>query len=87
MVEKMYKVNREFIENIQFFQNLTRQQKDQTAGILTEQKFLKGQFIVHENDPASSFYIIKKGTVSITKNGKEIRTLTDGASFGENALL
>lgn len=43
--------------------------------------------VVNQNDDASSFYIIKKGTAVITVNGKEINKIKEGDSFGENALL
>lgn len=35
---------------------------------------------------ASSYFIIKYGVVSITKGGKEIRKMSAGDSFGEQAL-
>jgi len=41
---------------------------------------------VNEGDPASSFYIIKEGTVQILKGGKELRKMAKGDSFGEQAL-
>jgi cGMP-dependent protein kinase len=39
--------------------------------------------IVQEGDPASSFYIIKEGTVTVMKAEKDIRKLSKGDSFGE----
>jgi cGMP-dependent protein kinase 1 len=42
---------------------------------------------VNEGDQADSFYMIKEGTVSIIKDGKELRKLHKGDSFGENALF
>jgi len=39
-----------------------------------------------EGDPASSFYIIKEGQVTVMKSGKEIRKMNKGDSFGEQAL-
>jgi cGMP-dependent protein kinase len=39
--------------------------------------------IVQEGDPASSFYIIKEGTVTVLKGEKDIRKLSKGDSFGE----
>jgi cGMP-dependent protein kinase len=38
---------------------------------------------VTEGDPASSFYIIKEGTVTVLKGTKEVRKLYKGDSFGE----
>jgi cGMP-dependent protein kinase 1 len=53
---------------------------------LISQKFKPGEIIVHEGDPASSFYFIKEGTVSIVKGDKELRKMMQGDSFGEQAL-
>jgi len=39
---------------------MTSDQKDAAASVLISQKFSKGQTIVNEGDPASSFYIIKE---------------------------
>ena len=55
--------------------------------VLITESFKKGEIIVNINDPASSFYIIKEGTVSVmAKDGKQIRTMTKGDYFGESAL-
>lgn len=54
--------------------------------MISSQKFKKGEIIVAEGDPASSFYVIKDGTVSVLKGDKEIRKMVKGDSFGEQAL-
>ena len=114
MVAKEYDLNRTFIDDIAFFrikiensiynllENLNAGQKNALAGVLYTQKFSKGQNIVVEGDPASSYYIIKevfkilfnifnfnfinKGSVSVIKGDKEIRKLFKGETFGEAAL-
>ncbi len=48
---------------------------------------MKGQPIVNEGDPASSFYIIKSGEVKIVSKGKEVGRLKEGEYFGENGLM
>jgi len=86
MITKQYQDNRIFIEDVKFFNAMTSDQKDAAASVLISQKFTKGQTIVNEGDPASSFYIIKEGTVQILKGGKELRKMGGGDSFGEQAL-
>lgn len=86
MVAKEYEFNRSFIDDIAFFQNLTTGQKNALASVLYTQKFSKGQPIVVEGDPASSYYIIKEGSVSVMKGDKEVRKLFKGETFGEAAL-
>ena len=65
---------------------MTADQKDDVASVLITLKFAKGQNIVNEGDPASSFYIIKEGAVVVLKSNKEIRKMMKGDSFGEQAL-
>jgi len=65
---------------------LTDQQKNAIANVISSQKFKKNEIIVAEGDPASSFYVIKEGTVSVLKGDKEIRKMIKGDSFGEQAL-
>ena len=49
------------MENVRFFRCLTHSHKDAVAGSLITQYFVKGQVIVNEGDPGSSFYVIKSG--------------------------
>jgi cGMP-dependent protein kinase len=47
------------MENVRFFSSLSNDHKDTIAGALITQEYVKGQVIVNEGDPGSSFYIIK----------------------------
>ena len=44
---------------------MTNEQKDSVASVLITQKFSKGQSIVNEGDPGSSFYIIKEVQIEL----------------------
>jgi thioredoxin reductase (NADPH) len=54
-------------------------------------RFLSGQTIIREGDPAASFFILTKGAASVRQNGPdgehEISTLKAGDFFGEIGLL
>lgn len=65
---------------------MTQGQKESIAGALIYQKFSDGETIVHKGDQAASYYIIKEGKVSCVKDGVDIRELSKGDSFGEQAL-
>ncbi|CAK67909.1 unnamed protein product (macronuclear) [Paramecium tetraurelia] len=82
-----YEENRKFLENVRFFYDLTNEQKDAIASILKTLKFYRQQMVVTEGDPGSSFYIIKDGTAMVTKNGKEMKKLHKGDTFGEQSLF
>jgi len=86
MSTKHFEENRKFIEVVNLLHTLTKEQKDAVAEVLIPQQFSDGNVIVHEGDPGSSFYIIKEGTVVVSKDEKEIRKLGDGDSFGEQVL-
>ncbi len=65
---------------------MSSDQKDAIANVIITQQFKKGDIIVNEGDMASSYFIIKSGLISITKGGKELRKMSAGDSFGEQAL-
>ena len=54
-------------------------------------RFLAGQTIIREGDPADSFFILTRGAASVRQNGPqgetEISTLKAGDYFGEIGLL
>jgi cGMP-dependent protein kinase len=58
------------MENIRFFRYLSNDHKDAIAGSVIIQNFTKGQTIINEGDPGSSFYIIKSGEALVLKGGK-----------------
>lgn len=82
-----YSENLAFIESVPLFNVLNPSEKDCLVQSLTDQKFEPGQRIVNEGDPGELFYLIKEGVVSCTQKGIEIRQLSRGDYFGEQALL
>ncbi|CAD8110983.1 unnamed protein product [Paramecium sonneborni] len=84
--QRNYEENREFLKKVEFFSFLTEEQRDAICSVLIILLFKKGEIIVSEGDVANSFYIIKKGKVSIIKGDKEVSQMNAGESFGEAAL-
>ncbi|CAK60750.1 unnamed protein product (macronuclear) [Paramecium tetraurelia] len=79
--------NRQLLEQVKFFNQLTKDQKDAIAGVLILQKFNQNEIIVNEGDQASSFYIIVEGKCGVfNKEDVQIATLNPKDSFGESAL-
>ena len=54
--------------------------------MLIKTKFKKGTTICEDGEQADCFYIIKESSVSAYKNGKMLRQMTKGDTFGEQAL-
>lgn len=86
MIVREYTENKKCFEGVRFFANLTPDQKDIIASSLIRQKFYKGQVIIQEGDPGSTFYYLKEGSASVYKAGKFQRKLAKGDSFGEQSL-
>ena len=49
--------------------------------------FRQGDVIIRQGDEATAFYIIERGTVSVSKDGKVVARLAAGEYFGEIGLL
>ena len=58
---------------------------------MTVKRYLAGQTIIREGDPADSFMILTKGAASVRQNGpngeREVSTIKAGDFFGEIGLL
>ena len=76
-----------FIENIKIFQSLTKKQKEALANAMITENYKSGSRILREGDSGDFMFIIKEGSVIVTKKGFEIRKLGKNEYFGEQALL
>lgn len=46
-----------------------------------------GVAVVREGEPGNRFFVVSSGAVAVSREGREVRRLGPGASFGEIALL
>jgi len=49
--------------------------------------FRQGEIIIQQGDTAEAFYIVERGIVSVSKDGKVVAELSPGQYFGEIGLL
>lgn len=82
-----YLENRQFLDSVPFFENLTAQQKDNLLDAMNYQNWSNNQKIVKEGDTGNLFYIVKEGTVMCSRQGEFLRNMTKGMTFGEQSLL
>jgi cGMP-dependent protein kinase 1 len=54
---------------------MTDSQKDSITHVTITQVFKKGDWVVSEGDEATSYYIIKKGSVMAVKGGQDVRKM------------
>lgn len=82
----------EILSNIPVFDKLEVRELRQIAGIVHRRHYTKGEYVFYQGDPGLGMYVVEKGKVGIMVEGddgsqKEVTEMTDGAFFGEIALL
>lgn len=79
------------LRSCQLFTGLPPQDLENIAAVTVIKSLTKGDYLFHEGDPASGFYIIQRGSVNVHRvnaAGKEqvIHIFRTGESFAEVAL-
>jgi MFS family permease len=75
------------LRRVSFFRSLPFAIVEHIAGELRPATFEPGDVIISEGEPGELFYIIADGRVLAAKEGKRLREMGTGDSFGEIALL
>lgn len=87
IAHKQFKENRSFIDTVNFFDNMSAGQKDSIANTIITTRYKDKENLVNKGDQADSYFIIKEGAVEcVEENGKIIRVINAGETFGESAL-
>jgi CRP/FNR family transcriptional regulator, cyclic AMP receptor protein len=69
------------------FRSVSRGDLVQLARVTEDLEVEQGKVLAKEGEIGQEFFVIIDGEVSVTKDGREIRTLGPGDFFGEIALL
>ncbi len=77
----------DYICNIPFFRDFSRDQVQKLLGASTALRVKKGDVIIEEGDTDDALYVILSGTVSISKQQERIVRIERGECFGEMAYL
>jgi NTE family protein len=80
----------EFLCNVPVFAELSREMREEIAGLATNVSLAREQWLFHEGDPADGVYVVRVGHLEVIHEGPEpetLNTLTRGAVLGELALL
>jgi eukaryotic-like serine/threonine-protein kinase len=75
------------LKKIAFFDDFSDVELWEVIRISEWAKFLTGKTLVKEGDFGTSFYLLIKGKVNVTKMGKTLTSLERGACFGEMAYI
>jgi CRP/FNR family cyclic AMP-dependent transcriptional regulator len=81
-----------FLKQIQIFSQLSDDKLGQISNISTRQKFNKDSVILSEHETGSTFFIVIKGKVKLSRASEEgnevvLTTLSESDFFGEMSLL
>ncbi len=81
----------ELIGKVRIFHGLSETEMEQFAAMSAEEIFPKDTVIIEENTEGRALYIVKRGTVSVSKVDGEVETeltkLVAGEAFGEMSLI
>lgn len=77
-----------FLKNVPILNSASELNLRKTANLLKKEFFKPDSVIVKQGDRGDKFYIIRAGTVTVTKDNEGVvASLTRGQFFGEKALL
>lgn len=83
--------NIELLKKVRIFHGLAEAELRRFAEITQEKKFIKDTVIIEERAEGQALFIVKRGTVSVSKIDQEMETelvkLVAGEHFGEMSLL
>ena len=75
------------LKKVPLLSNLTENEIKIISTNLKTEKYVQGQEIIKEGTEADYFYILFKGSVTISREGKRLRDLEKGSFFGQLSLL
>ena len=70
-----------------FFSACSRKDLRKVAKMSEDRRVAAGTTIVNEGENGTEFFVILDGTVSVSRESRQIATLGPGSAFGELALL
>ena len=73
--------------SIPLFKDFTAEEIIRLQSVSESKTYVKGSSIIKDNTEAAEFFIIKKGSVAISKGGINLSTLAEGKHFGLMAMI
>ena len=77
----------EALSKVPIFQDVPQKTLDRLERMSNTRTFKEGAEIIQEGTEGVGFFLILDGNVVVSRSGKELATLGQGATFGEMALL
>ncbi len=77
----------ETLRKVTLFEGLSDRELEAVAHAAKERRFDTGDTVVVEGEGGVGFFVVADGTARVEAHGKRLGTISQGASFGEVALL
>ena len=83
----------EFLSGLAAFGGLTTAECAHIAERMRRGRFARGDVIIRQGDPGETFYLVRSGSVDVTRRAgtagaeEDVTTLGPGTCFGERALI
>ena len=77
----------ELIQRVPLFSDLGNRELKQVAGSMKERTFRAGDKVTEEGKGGVGFFVIERGSATVTVGGGEVRKLGPGDYFGEIGLI
>jgi voltage-gated potassium channel len=72
---------------IPLFESLSEDERDAVANLLELRSEAEGTEIVTKGDRGAALFVIREGTVAVSRDGAQVATLEAGDFFGEFAVM
>lgn len=75
------------LKNVELFHEIPGEVLAHIATLLEEELYEKGTYVVNQGDLGRELYIIVSGEVDVIADAKKVDVMSDGAYFGEMAII
>jgi CRP-like cAMP-binding protein len=80
-------MERNLLQNAPFLATASDEILDELAQVMERKNFETGDILIEEGQEGTTFFIVEKGRVGVTKQGAQVAELGPGACIGEGSLL
>jgi len=77
----------ELLKRVPLFSQCTRKELASVAAVADEIDLGEGRELTRQGAPGREFFVLVEGEADVRRNGRKVRTLSDGDFFGEIALV
>jgi CRP/FNR family cyclic AMP-dependent transcriptional regulator len=77
----------DLIKHVPLFAQCSKKELASIAAVADEIDLGEGRELTRQDAPGREFFVLVEGEADVRRNGRKIRTLSDGDFFGEIALV